>query len=76
MEKIKYCKLGHGTDIFCKKINQLTTYCFECLPSYIIWPRRNLAIINIQCKLHLVAVSVCFGSRPVLISYIGLDDHC
>lgn len=76
MEKIKYCKLGYGTDIFCKKEIQLPINCFECLPSYIIWPRRNLAIINIQCKLHLVAVSVCFGSRPVLISYIGLDDHC
>lgn len=23
MEKIKYCKLGHGTDIFCKKEIQL-----------------------------------------------------
>lgn len=45
MEKIKYCKLGYGTDIFCKKEIQLPINCFECLPSYIM-ARRNLAIIN------------------------------
>lgn len=36
MEKIKYCKLGHGTDILCKKEIQLPINCFECLPSYIM----------------------------------------
>lgn len=30
MEKIKYCKLGHGTDIFCKKINQLPIVLSVC----------------------------------------------
>lgn len=35
MKKIKYCKLGRGTDIFCKK-EILPINCFECLPSYIV----------------------------------------